>query len=722
MIPQETVNKILDAAQIVDVVGDFVTLKKRGANHIACCPFHNEKTPSFSVSASKGIYKCFGCGKSGTAVSFVMEHENMTYNEALKYLAKKYHIEVVEKEETAEEIAKKQRSESLYLVSEYAGKFFQESLKTPEGQAIAYQYFRSRGLEDETIAKYGLGWSPVNRRAFSDAARAAGYKEEFLVETGVCIKYDDGRLVDRFYDRVMFPIHSVSGRIIAFGGRTLKTDKSVAKYVNSPETEIYVKSRSLYGIYFAKNEISRQDKCILVEGYLDVLSMHQLGIKNVVASSGTSLTVDQIRLIRKFTDNVTIIYDGDGAGIKAALRGIGLVLKEGLNVKIVLLPDGMDPDDFARRHTLEQVQDYIAQNEQDFIGFKTDLLLGEAGGDPLKKANLINDVADTIALIPDAVIRAVYIQSCANKFEIDEQILIDRVSKSRDEMLIADRKQAEREAARAAQNAAPRYNRQAPRQDAPQYNPDMPPMDAGYVPMGEEYIPMMDEYGPVMDGGYVPGDYMPLSEDGQVYDSSVPMEPVQPEPQHQNGIVINDPFLEPCERDLLKFVLENGCTPLAFDRDSKYYIEGEQLNVAEFIDGILAEDEEGFANVSYHKVYEEYFAMYDEGLEQEQIQTRLLNSQDPQVSAVAKELLIEKYQITVENYEKSMTATTTRLIQFVPKTLMTYQCRKVEKILKQLTSQLASVTDEAEMMDILTKISDYTKARARLNNELGRVN
>ncbi|MBR5499240.1 MAG: DNA primase [Bacteroidales bacterium] len=707
MIPQETVNRILDAAQIVDVVGDFVTLKKRGANHIACCPFHNEKTPSFSVSASKGIYKCFGCGKSGTAVGFVMEHENMTYNEALKYLAKKYNIEVVEKEETAEEIARKQRSESLFLVSEYAGKFFQESLKTPEGQAIAYQYFRSRGLEDETIAKYGLGWSPVNRRAFSDAARTAGYKEEFLVETGVCIKYDDGRLVDRFYDRVMFPIHSVSGRIIAFGGRTLKTDKSVAKYVNSPETEIYVKSRSLYGIYFAKNEISRQDKCILVEGYLDVLSMHQLGIKNVVASSGTSLTVEQIRLIRKFTSNVTIIYDGDGAGIKAALRGIGLVLKEGLNVKIVLLPDGMDPDDFARRHTLEEVQDYIAQNEQDFIGFKTDLLLGEAGGDPLKKANLINDVADTIALIPDAVIRAVYVKTCADKFEIDEQILIDRVNKSRDEMLIADRKQAEREAARAQQSNAPRNHRPAATQQ--QYPSDMPPMDGGYVPLGDEYGPM-------------PEDYMPLDGGDYGYDVPVQMEPVQPEPQNQNGIVINDPFLEPCERDLLKFILENGCTPLAFDRDSKYYVEGDQLNVAEFIDGILAEDEEGFANVSYHKVYEAYFAMYDEGLEQEQIQTRLLNSQDPQVAEVAKELLIEKYQITVENYEKSMTATTTRLIQFVPKTLMTYQCRKMEKILKKLTADLASVTDDAEMMDILTKISDYNKARTRLNNELGRVN
>ena len=705
MIPQETVNRILDTAQIVDVVSDFVTLKKRGANHIACCPFHNEKTPSFSVSASKGIYKCFGCGKSGTAVGFVMEHENMSYTEALKYLAKKYNIEVVEKEETAEEIAKRQRSESLYLVSEYAGKFFQESMQTPDGQAIAYQYFKSRGLEDETIRKYGLGWSPVTRKALSEAARAAGYKEEFLVETGLSIKYDDGRLVDRFYDRVMFPIHSVSGRIIAFGGRTLRTDKSVAKYVNSPETEIYVKSRSLYGIYFAKNEIARQDKCILVEGYLDVLSMHQLGITNVVASSGTSLTVEQIRLIRKFTNNVTIIYDGDGAGIKAALRGIGLVLKEGLNVKIVLLPDGMDPDDFARRHTLEQVQDYIFQNEQDFIGFKTDLLLGEAGGDPLKKANLINDVADTIALIPDAVIRAVYVKSCADKFGIDEQILTDRVTRSRNDMILADRKQAEREAARARQGNAEGYMRREQYPVSQATSESVPPVqDDGYMP------PMPDDYIPGPEG-----DYMPMDQEEADYAPSA-----GPQVQ-QSGILVNDPYLEPCERDLLKFILEDGCTPLEFDRDSKFYIDGEVLNVAEFIDGILAEDEVGFENLSYRKVYDEYFAMYDEGLSQEQIQTRLLNSMDEQVSAVARELLIEKYQITVKNYEQSLTATATRLVQFVPKTLMTYQCKRVEQLLKKLTAELSSATDETAQLDLLMKISEYSKARTRLNNELGRV-
>ena len=668
MIPQETVNRILDSAQIVDVVGDFVTLKKRGANHMACCPFHNEKTPSFVVSPSKGIYKCFGCGKSGTAVGFIMEHENLSYTEALKYLAKKYHIEVVEKEETAEEIASRQRNESLLLVSEYAGKFFQESLQTPEGQAIGYQYFKSRGLEDETIAKYGLGWAPVNRRTFSDAARAAGYKEEFLIETGLSIKYDDGRLVDRFHDRVIFPIHSVSGRVIAFGGRTLKTDKSVAKYVNSPETEIYVKSRSLYGIWFAKNEMSRQDKCILVEGYLDVLSMHQLGIKNVVASSGTSLTVEQIRLIRKFTNNVTIIYDGDGAGIKAALRGIGLVLKEGLNVKVVLLPEGMDPDDFARRHTLDQVHDYIAQNEQDFIGFKTDLLLGEAGNDPLKRATLINDVADTIALIPDAVVRAVYVQTCAGKFEIDEQILTDRVSRSRTDMLLAEQK--ERERARQREEDVP-----------------PPPMYDDHVPMGEELPPM-----------------------------DMPLEPVA-----EGGVVLNEPYLAPCERELLGFILEEGCTELDFDRDSKFFIEGEKVNVAEFIDGILADDEADFVNRSYRKVYEEYFRMYDEGLSQEQMQKRLLDNMDPEISAVARDLLIEKHQLTVKNYEQSLTAVSTKLVIYVPKTLLTYQVKKVELFLKELTAELAATSDPDRQIEIMTRISEFNKARTRLNNELGRV-
>ena len=695
MIPQETVNRILDLAQIEDVVGDFVTLKRAGATYKACCPFHNEKTPSFVVSPSKGIYKCFGCGKSGTAVGFVMEHESMSYVEALRYLAKKYNIEVIEKEETAEDIAKRQRNESLILVSEYAGKFFQDSLNTPEGQTIGYQYFKSRGLEDETIRKYGLGWAPLDRSTFTNMAKAAGYKEEYLLDTGLCKKFDDGRVVDTFYDRVIFPIHSVSGRMIAFGGRTLKTDKTIPKYVNSKETEIYVKSRSLYGIYFAKNEISRQDKCILVEGYLDVLSMHQLGITNVVASSGTSLTVEQIRLIRKFTNNVTIIYDGDSAGIKAALRGIDLVLKEGLNVKVVLLPDGQDPDDFARRHTLEHVQDHIARNEQDFINFKTDLLLGEAGGDPLKRATLINDIADTIALMPDAVVRAVYVRASADRFEIDEQILADRISKTRAKMLVDDQKQREREAERQRNRSAVTVASG----DVP------PPMPGDYVP-GDDYM-AGGEYPPVDDYGYGP-DYPQAP-------PAVPEQTVAAGP-----VILNEPYLEACERELLGFILEEGCTALEFDRDSKYYVEGESINVAEFIDGSLAEDETVFANSSYAKVYDAYFQMYDEGLSQQQIGQRLLNSMDEEIAAVAKELLIEKYQITVKNYEQSLTAASTRLIQFVPKALMAYQCRRLELLLKQKTKELETASVE-DQLTLLTEITSLNKMRTMLNNELGRV-
>lgn len=676
MIPRDIVDKILDTAQIVDVVGDFVTLKKRGSNYTACCPFHNEKTPSFSVSASKGIYKCFGCGKSGTAVGFVMEHEHLSYTEALKYLAKKYNIEVIEKEESAEDIAKRQRHESLLLVSEFGGRFFQESLDTPEGQAIAYQYFRSRGLQDETIRKYGLGWAPISRKALSETARSAGYKEEFLIETGLSIKYDDGRLVDRFFDRVIFPIHSVSGRVIAFGGRTLKTDKSVAKYVNSPETEIYVKSKSLYGIYFAKGEISKKNKCILVEGYLDVLSMHQLGITNVVASSGTSLTEDQIRLIHKFTDNITIIYDGDSAGIHAALRGTDMILKEGMNVKIILLPDGQDPDDFAKKHSLEEVEDYIAGNEQDFISFKTDVLLKEAGNDPLKRAELINDISDTIAVIPDAVVRAMYVRSSAERFDIDERLILDRIGKTRTAMIEAEVKRREREQQKAAQQAV---------------TPD---------------------FGPVPDYMDYPEDY--IYDDQPGYPEDIPV-------MAQNPSGIEYPKLATFEKDLLKFILEEGCSTLDFDRDSKYYVEGVKYNVAEFIDGSLAEDDADFFNSKYRKTYEEYFRFYEEGLSQQQIQQRLLNNEDEQIVSVTKELLIEKYQITVKNYENSMTAVSTKLVIYVPKTLLAYQCAKVELLVEELVAELSTCEDAERQMEILQQIGEYNRTRTILNNELGRV-
>lgn len=675
MIPKETVDRILDAAQIVDVVSDFVSLKRRGANFIACCPFHNEKTPSFYVSPAKGIYKCFGCGKSGTAVGFVMEHESLSYVDALKYLARKYHIEIVEKEESAEEIAQRQRSESLYLVSDFAAGFFRDSLNTDEGRTVGYAYFKSRKLEDATIRKYGLGWAPVSRHALADAAKAAGYKEEFLIDTGLCVKKEDGRLTDRFYDRVIFPIHSVSGRVIAFGGRTLRTDKTVAKYVNSPETEIYVKSKSLYGIYFAKNEISRQDKCFLVEGYLDVLSMHQLGITNTVASSGTSLTVEQIRLIRKFTNNVTIIYDGDSAGIHAALRGIGLVLKEDMNVKVVLLPDGDDPDSFSRKHTLDEVRSFIGTHEQDFIAFKSDILLEQAGDDPLKKAELINDIADTIALIPDAVKRSVYVETTGSRFNIDSQILFERINHTRTEMLLAEKKQREAQW----------------RKEHPSRNDETDRIPA------EEAAPVHDV--PETNGG-----------DGV------------PDRSRDAAVRLDDPYLAPCEKELLGFILEHGDKSLEFDRDSEFYIPGgRKETVAEFIDNALAADDVVFSNSVYRKVYDLYFEMYDQGLTQDRIQRRLLDSMDREVSAVAADILVQKYIITVENYRNSLTSIGTRLVIFVPKAVMAYQVKRIDKKLMDLSSELASAAeDPGRQMHILDEMNVWNHARLAVNGKLGR--
>lgn len=432
MIDKATVDRIYAAANIVDVISDFVTLKKKGVNYQACCPFHNEKTPSFVVSPSKGVFKCFGCGKGGNAVTFVMEHENMTYPEALKYVAKKYGIEVNEHELLPEEQRRNDDRESMMVVSSYAADYFVRMLhETPEGQNIGIGYFRERGFSDATIKRFGLGYCTEVRDAFTRQALSDGYKEEFLIRTGLTIKRENGGYYDRFCGRVIFPIHSISGRVIAFGARTMRTDKKTAKYLNSPESEIYHKSDVLYGIYFAKRAITQQDCCILVEGYTDVISMHQAGIENVVASSGTSLTQGQIRMIARFSHNITIIYDGDSAGIKASLRGIDMVLKEGMNVRTVLLPDGEDPDSFARSHNASQVQDYILTHEEDFISFKIRLLMKEAAGDPIKRAALISDIVQSISVIPDAITRSVYARECSRQMEIDENILLREIAMKR---------------------------------------------------------------------------------------------------------------------------------------------------------------------------------------------------------------------------------------------------------------------------------------------------
>jgi len=432
MIDQHVVDRIIAATDILEVVQEYVTLRKRGVNYLGNCPFHNEKTPSFTVSPAKGIFKCFGCGKGGNAVNFIMEHEHLGYVDALKFLAKKYNIEVVEKKATPEELEQKNERESLMVVNAYAQRYFSDILhKHSDGKNIGLAYFKERGFHNNTIEKFQLGYCLDQRDAFSRAALHDGYKLENIVKTGLTIQREDGSAFDRFMGRVMFPIHSLSGRVIGFGGRTLKTDKKIAKYLNSPESEVYHKSEILYGIYQAKKTITQENKCFLVEGYTDVISMHQAGIENVVASSGTSLTHDQIKLIKRFTPNVTILYDGDAAGIRASLRGIDLVLEEGLNVKVVLLPEGEDPDSFSRSHSSTELLDYVDKNETDFIKFKAKLLLDEAKNDPIQRASLINDIVRSISVIPETITRSIYIKECSRIMDIQEDLLYTEVTNQR---------------------------------------------------------------------------------------------------------------------------------------------------------------------------------------------------------------------------------------------------------------------------------------------------
>ncbi len=431
MIDQITIGRIQDSAQITEVVSDFVTLRRRGVNFVGLCPFHDDRTPSFYVSPSKNICKCFACGEGGSPIHFVMKHEQLSYYEALKYLARKYNIEIIEKEFTDEEKQAQSDRESMFILNEYARDYFVKILHThPEGKAVGLSYFRERGFRDDIVTKFQLGYSLEQRDAFSAEAQKAGYTRDYLLKTGLSAGGEQNQpLVDRFRGRVLFPVHTLSGKVVAFGGRILKKVENVGKYVNSPESEIYSKSNELYGIYFAKSAIVKQDKCYLVEGYTDVISMHQAGIENVVASSGTALTHGQIRMIHRFSENITVIYDGDAAGIKAALRGIDLLLEDGLNVKVVLLPGGEDPDSFAKKQNAEHFNRYISENEVDFIRFKTQLLLAEVGDDPIKRAGLISNVVESIALIPNAITRSVYIQDCSQLLKIQERVLIAEINK-----------------------------------------------------------------------------------------------------------------------------------------------------------------------------------------------------------------------------------------------------------------------------------------------------
>ena len=450
MIDQITIARIQDAAQIVDIVSDFVTLRRRGVNWVGLCPFHDDRTPSFYVSPAKNICKCFACGEGGSPIHFVMKHEQLSYYEALKYIARKYSIEVVEKEFTDEEKQVQSDRESMFILNEYARDYFVKILHThPEGKAVGLTYFRERGFRDDIVKKFQLGYSLEQRDAFSVEAQKAGYKRDFLLKTGLSAGGEQNQpLVDRFRGRVLFPVHTLSGKVVAFGGRILKKAENVGKYVNSPESDIYSKSNELYGIYFARGAIVKQDKCFLVEGYTDVISMHQAGIENVVASSGTALTHGQIRMIHRFSENITLLYDGDAAGIKAALRGIDLLLEDGMNVKVVLLPEGEDPDSFAKKQNAENFHRYIAENETDFIRFKTQLLLKEVGDDPIKRAGLISNVVESIALIPNTITRSVYIQDCSQLLNMQERVLIAEINKIRRRNYERKKEQDDKEVAR----------------------------------------------------------------------------------------------------------------------------------------------------------------------------------------------------------------------------------------------------------------------------------
>jgi DNA primase len=429
VIGRDTIQTIIETSRIEEVVGDFVTLRKRGVNMLGLCPFHNEKTPSFTVSPVKGIYKCFGCGKAGNSVNFVMEHEHYTYPEALRFLAKKYSIEIEEEEQTPEQIQEINEKESLYAVTAFAQKFFTEQLfQSEEGKAIGLSYFKNRDFREHVMELFQLGYSPDSWEAFTQKAIENGYSPKFLVKSGLTLQ-KDGKHFDRFSARVIFPIHNLSGRVIGFGGRILKSDGKKAKYINSPESDIYNKSQVLYGIYFAKNAIIRKDNCYLVEGYTDVISLFQAGFENVVASSGTSLTTDQIRLIKRYTPNITILYDGDEAGLKASFRGIDMILEQGMNVKIVMFPDGEDPDSFVRNHRSIEVEEFLNKEAYDFIRFKTNILMKEAQDDPIKKAGLIKEIVQSISLIPDAIIRSVYVKECSATMDMAEQTLMNELNK-----------------------------------------------------------------------------------------------------------------------------------------------------------------------------------------------------------------------------------------------------------------------------------------------------
>ena len=661
MIDQATIDRILDAAQIVEVVSDFVTLRKRGVNYVGLCPFHNEKTPSFSVSPSKGLCKCFSCGKGGNAVHFIMEHEQMSYPEALRYLAKKYNIEIKERELTNEEKEVQSNRESMFIVNNFARDYFQNILKNHiDGRSIGLAYFRQRGFRDDIIDKFQLGFSTEGRDALAQEALRKGFKQEFLVKTGLCYETDDHKLRDRFWGRVMFPIHTLSGKVVAFGGRVLSTEnKKLAKYVNSPESEIYHKSNELYGIYFAKQAIVKQDRCFLVEGYTDVISMHQSGVENVVASSGTSLTPGQIRLIHRFTNNITVLYDGDMAGIKASIRGIDMLLEEGMNIKVCLLPDGDDPDSFARKHNATEFQNFIQEHETDFIRFKAQLLMEDAGKDPMKRAELINDIVRSIAVIPEAIVRDVYIKECGQLLRIEDKLLVSEVAKRRE-------LQAEKGNKPIASNNAP----------TPQ-------------------------------PGEMPPPFPPEEMEADTYQSFIPQEGKEGQEFYKY------------ERLIIQMIVRYGEKVMCNLTDE----EGNEVpvTVVEYVINDLKEDELAFHNPLHRRILSEASEhIHDQEFASERF---FVAHPDPKISTIATELASDRYQLSkYHSKTQKLVTDEERLYEMVPMLMINFKNAIVAEELKHIMYALQDpsiANDNAQCDAVMQRYKEMKEIQNLMAKRLG---
>ena len=693
MIDQATIDRIMDAAQIEDVVSEFVTLRRRGVNLVGLCPFHDDKTPSFYVSPAKGLCKCFSCGKGGNAVHFIMEHEQLSYYEALKWLAKKYGIEVKERELSNEEKLAQSMRESLFLVNSFANNYFQDILHNHrDGQAIGMSYFRQRGFRDDIIKKFQLGFSTESRDALFQEAKKKGYNTDYLVKTGLCYTRDDGQVRDRFWGRVIFPVHTLSGKVVAFGGRVLNTaDKKVAKYVNSPESEIYHKSRELYGIYFAKQAIVKQDKCFLVEGYTDVISMHQAGVENVVASSGTALTSGQIRMIHRFTNNITVLYDGDWAGIKASIRGIDMLLEEGMNIKVMLLPDGDDPDSFARKHNATEFQEYIAKHEVDFIRFKTNLLMSDAGNDPYKRATLITDIVKSISVIPEAIVRSEYIKECSQMLHVEERILVSEVAKIKREKEEAQAKSTQRENAASTQAGA----------DAPQAAQTGEAAPNSTVPNAED-----EAYYAALAAGY---EAAPAPSDSQ--SSTLNQQPATLNPQLST---LNP--LYPKERLIVQQLIRHGEKVMFVDEESK-----QEVTVTDYVAAELEMDNITLTTPLFAEVLQELSQHIGEaGFTAERY---FINHANPALSRLAVDLIEEKYQLSkYHSKTQTIVSDADRLNELMFHLMVDYKHSLVEMELKEtldLLRQPDVMADAERCLEVMSRYKELMEIKQQMAKHLG---